>query len=241
MSSPNNIPYNSMNMSNNISTGIYNDVPLTRELPKSSFTLWFLFKISLAILLFALLGLNIYTYLKTGKDAITYFFMSNNDEIAEPKKNPLEQNKEIPSTDTIFNSIDLSAKDLSKKEEDEQTYLNKQVESVEKEEKIHRDKADADFFENDGEDVVETNIKEKENKLANIEKEENTAEDEYKVGENYGASSALDLKLVKTPGYCYVGTDRNVRTCLQVGLGDQCMSGKVFPTNELCINPNLKE
>lgn len=241
MSSPNNISYDSMNMSNNMSTGLSNDIPLTTEVPKSSFTLWFLFKISLAILLFALLGLNIYTYLKTGKDAITYFFMSNNNEIAEPKKNPLEQNNEIPSTDTIFNSIDLSAKDLSKKEEDEQTSLHKQVESVEKEEKVHRDKTDEDFFENDGEDIVETKIKEKENKLANSEKEEYDAGDENKVGENYGASSALDLKLVKTPGYCYVGTDRNVRTCVQVGLGDQCISGKVFPTNEICINPNLKE
>ena len=67
------------------------------------------------------------------------------------------------------------------------------------------------------------------------------AEIEYKVGKNYEASSVLDLKLTKTPGYCYVGTDRNVRTCVKVGVGDKCASGKVFPTMDLCVNPNLKE
>ena len=41
-------------------------------------------------------------------------------------------------------------------------------------------------------------------------------------------------------GWCYVGEDRGFRTCSEVGVNDTCMSGDIFPSNELCINPNLR-
>ena len=41
-------------------------------------------------------------------------------------------------------------------------------------------------------------------------------------------------------GWCYIGTDRNVRSCLQVGKYDKCMSGDIFPSREICMNPNLR-
>tara|TARA_B100001287_G_C22611696_1_gene495483 strand:+ start:65 stop:745 length:681 start_codon:yes stop_codon:yes gene_type:complete len=42
-------------------------------------------------------------------------------------------------------------------------------------------------------------------------------------------------------GYCYVGTDREFRTCVNVNNADQCLSGDIFPTHNLCINPSLRE
>jgi len=45
----------------------------------------------------------------------------------------------------------------------------------------------------------------------------------------------------RTSGYCYIGEDRGFRSCTQVGEGDTCMSGDIFPTNAICINPNLRE
>lgn len=41
-------------------------------------------------------------------------------------------------------------------------------------------------------------------------------------------------------GWCFIGEDRGYRSCAQVGPNDQCMSGDIFPSNELCINPNLR-
>ena len=41
-------------------------------------------------------------------------------------------------------------------------------------------------------------------------------------------------------GWCYIGEDRGFRSCSQVGVNDECMSGDIFPSNELCINPNLR-
>jgi hypothetical protein len=41
-------------------------------------------------------------------------------------------------------------------------------------------------------------------------------------------------------GYCYIGEDRGFRSCINVGEGDSCMSGDIFPTMDQCINPNLR-
>jgi hypothetical protein len=41
-------------------------------------------------------------------------------------------------------------------------------------------------------------------------------------------------------GYCYIGSDRGVRSCARVGEADKCMSGDIFPTKETCVNPKLR-
>lgn len=42
-------------------------------------------------------------------------------------------------------------------------------------------------------------------------------------------------------GYCYIGEDRGFRSCVKVEAGDKCMSGKVFPTQDICVDPTLRE
>ena len=42
-------------------------------------------------------------------------------------------------------------------------------------------------------------------------------------------------------GYCYIGEDRGFRSCVKVGNMDKCMSGNIFPTEAVCINPSLRE
>ena len=41
-------------------------------------------------------------------------------------------------------------------------------------------------------------------------------------------------------GYCYVGEDRGIRSCVKINKKHKCMSGDIFPTREICINPNLR-
>jgi hypothetical protein len=41
-------------------------------------------------------------------------------------------------------------------------------------------------------------------------------------------------------GWCYIGEDRGIRTCATVGSDDICMSGEIFPSQELCVNPSLR-
>lgn len=42
-------------------------------------------------------------------------------------------------------------------------------------------------------------------------------------------------------GFCYIGEDRGFRSCIEVNENDTCMSGDIFPTEEICINPSLRE
>lgn len=45
----------------------------------------------------------------------------------------------------------------------------------------------------------------------------------------------------KKSGYCYIGEDRGFRSCVKVGEMDECMSGDIFPSEDVCINPSLRE
>jgi hypothetical protein len=42
-------------------------------------------------------------------------------------------------------------------------------------------------------------------------------------------------------GYCYIGEDRGFRSCIQIGEQDTCMSGDIFPTHAICVNPRLRK
>ena len=42
-------------------------------------------------------------------------------------------------------------------------------------------------------------------------------------------------------GYCYIGEDRGFRSCIEVKDDDVCMSGDIFPSQEICVNPSLRE
>ena len=75
-----------------------------------------------------------------------------------------------------------------------------------------------------------------------IEREADEEEKKEIAAENIDANSAYASNLKKTVkgGYCYIGTDRTFRSCVKVDEGDVCMSNKVFPTKDICINPNLR-
>jgi hypothetical protein len=53
------------------------------------------------------------------------------------------------------------------------------------------------------------------------------------------STSSLQNNISKG-GWCFIGEDAGIRTCGKVGLNDTCMSGDIFPSNEICVNPNLR-
>jgi hypothetical protein len=80
------------------------------------------------------------------------------------------------------------------------------------------------------------------NKLVTIEqKEKNKVETEKSYKE--GGVKQIDERIYRKDqianynGFCYIGYD-NKRECTNVYEGDICMSGQIFPTMEVCMNPN---
>ena len=71
------------------------------------------------------------------------------------------------------------------------------------------------------------------NKALNNSQEQNS---DYQAHE---ASSSVHSSGGQS-GWCFVGEDRGFRSCVLVNEDDKCMSGDIFPSQELCINPNLR-
>lgn len=73
------------------------------------------------------------------------------------------------------------------------------------------------------------------NKALNTSQQTQQSQQDYQANE---ASSSVHS--AGKAGWCYVGNDRGFRTCAQVGVNDTCMSGDIFPSQEICMNPTLR-
>ena len=74
------------------------------------------------------------------------------------------------------------------------------------------------------------------NKALNTSQNKQPSNTDYQADE---ASSSIQNGQPKS-GWCYIGEDRGFRTCAEVGVNDKCMSGDIFPSQEICVNPNLR-
>lgn len=70
-------------------------------------------------------------------------------------------------------------------------------------------------------------------------------EQDKTISHSYITSNISDKNLgnpVKgLEGYCFIGEENNIRACAPVGKNNKCMSGEIFPTMEICMNPDLRE
>ena len=67
-----------------------------------------------------------------------------------------------------------------------------------------------------------------------------TQQKQQQNGEDYIADDSTSPIQQGKMGWCFIGEDRGFRSCEQVGVNDQCMSGDIFPTKDVCMNPNLR-
>ena len=55
------------------------------------------------------------------------------------------------------------------------------------------------------------------------------------------SSSIQQSKGSGKAGWCYIGEEKGYGSCIHVSQSDQCMSGEIFPSQEICVNPNLRQ
>ena len=67
---------------------------------------------------------------------------------------------------------------------------------------------------------------------------ENDEHPTYQSDDSY--SSIQSSKTSGKAGWCFIGEDRGFRSCIQVGENDTCMSGDIFRSQDVCVNPNLR-
>jgi len=78
------------------------------------------------------------------------------------------------------------------------------------------------------------------NTIEQIEKNRKETENQIQKGGVNQMGEKLSLyrkdQIANYNGFCYIGYDKK-RECTNVYEGDICMSGQIFPTMEICVNP----
>lgn len=166
----------------------------------------------LIFIVLGLLGLNIFTYLAKGTDMITYILSNFINKIPETTKDVLENT--LQGVDFGTDIASSTIKDTTG--------------TLERELNLKGDKLW---------DARDKGIKK------SIENREIDGINEFPEHEpGYTAGPDDDrIQEKRKPGYCYIGTDRGYRSCIKVGKNDDCVSKKIFPTMDICINPSLRE
>jgi hypothetical protein len=178
----------------------------------------------LLILILAFLGFNIFVYLAKGTQDITNLF------------GPFLQNIFGTAVSTTGQAVDVSAEGAKAVVSGTANAVNTGLTAVQ------------NISPNSVSNLQSTSIQStlpQHNPINNtsLNKALNNAKqkgetDDYQAHE---ASSSLNYEgSTGKAGWCYIGEDRGFRTCAHVGASDQCMSGDIFPSQEICINPNLR-
>jgi hypothetical protein len=202
------------------------------------------------ILLLAFLGFNIFKYLAQGTDIVTallspiaYVIAMVSGDTAKTTLQHTSQGAQTIATESsnflqillkfitdIFNnSINFIATTST-------SGIN-YLQSTIKQDKITSTK------ENENENQDEDENEGEEGDLKNERKIENRVQDVSNSIKNL-----IVKKEDKVPepssseqhGYCYVGKENNIRHCAKVSSKSKCMSGDIFPTMDLCINPKIR-
>lgn len=62
----------------------------------------------------------------------------------------------------------------------------------------------------------------------------------FEFKEDDAHSQQQQNKRTGKAGWCFVGEDRGFRSCARISESDTCISGDIFPSQDMCINPTLR-
>jgi len=164
------------------------------------------------ILILSFLGFNIFIYLAKGTQDITSFF------------SPL-----VNKITDIFGGVTSQVVDVTS--EGTKGLVDTTADVVDKSLSTIQDVSR-------GENIKKTNDSSPDDALNKALGTNNTNDDIEK--NDYEAQQSYSSINSRESGWCFIGEEQGNRTCTNVGMNDQCMSGDIFPSNEICINPNLR-
>jgi hypothetical protein len=179
------------------------------------------------VVIITFLGVNLYMYLENGSGYFENIFASISKEIKlllgfsvdEHSNNSL--NSKLSSNNTNINQ-NQTHQENQRHQENQTHQQNKPLNQIQDSSPDSSSKTSLFKALNSSEPEVNKN-----NSLLN-----------YKEDESH--SAIQQSKTSSKNGWCYIGEDRGVRSCVKVNDSDTCMSGNIFPSENLCVNPNLR-
>jgi len=206
----------SANIGSTIGSSSSNDEGFFGFLQNITVTTWLII-----ILILAFLGFNVFVYLAKGTQDITGFFR------------PLLQKMFGTTLGVTSQAIDVSAEGAKGVVSGTANAINTGLSTVQN---ITPNGANASSSIQTSPLAQPDNVAHSTlNKALNSAGAKQSESQEYQAAE---ASSSVHGG--SQSGWCYIGEERGHRTCFEVGANDTCMSGEIFPTQEVCINPSLR-
>ncbi len=193
------------------------------------------------ILLLAFLGINIFYYLEKGTETATDIFgriftpilKLFGYEVLETTKVTVEESATgtKAGVDVVANTTTGAINAVEKKSRSTTSNsVTGQQSSVNSAEPI-RDQLKMEKQINELEDLQQQNLQkalsDAATPAANVQPDDSLS----RIQASSGSGKA---------GWCFIGEDRGFRTCSEIGENDKCMSGDIFPSQEICMNPNLR-
>jgi len=231
-----------------------NDLPSLSPIPESqnidissnssSFASYF-FSISLQnwiiiILILALLGINIFAYLAKGTEETALLF----NQIFGPilkffGYSALETTKQTIETSATGTKagVDIAANTaINTIDNIQQTPVGTSGTSTGL--SIPQGKMSSSSFPQN----VNQNVNVTQNQNLNQEQDSlSRALENAKQSDNVSPDESISsIQSTGKSGWCYIGQEKGIRSCAEIGVNDICMSGNVFPNLEICMNPNLR-
>jgi hypothetical protein len=223
----------------------------TYNAPKTSIIKTILFWIFIIILL-GFLGFNVFKYLAQGTDIITILLspiayiitMVSGDTVKTTLQHTSQGTQAIASESSNFlqtllklitDAFTSSVKFIANSSISGIDYLQSTI----KQDKITSTKGN----ENEDEDEDENENEDEDSVLKNerkIDKRVQEVSDTIKNSIIKKEDKLPEPSSSEQHGFCYVGKENNIRYCAKVSSKSKCMSGDIFPTRDLCINPKLR-
>lgn len=181
------------------------------------------------IFILAFLGINIFVYLAKGTQDITNIFSPILSKITSLFGSVTGQIVDVSAegakgvVDTTANVIDTgltAVQDITPGEPEQQT--NTSIKSQLVKHTLPQP------------DIMQANTL---NKALNNSKQGQSNNNDYNPDDS---TSKIQGSTPKS-GWCFIGEDRGFRACAKVGVNDTCMSGDIFPSQDICVNPNLRQ
>ena len=185
------------------------------------------------ILLLAFLGFNIFNYLAKGtqetNDVLSPFwtyimsFFNYGPSIAEPDDNVVD------GDDEVSNGKDDAGKDDASKQNGGKKPISAEN-AKPNPASVSKMSPDSVNTQNQPDNAQNTAL----NRALNISKPQELSKQDYVANDSYDSTQQGKA------GWCYIGSEQGYRSCSQVGEADTCMSGNIFPTQDICVNPSLR-
>lgn len=219
--------------------------PIVNNVPQTNYNMYLII-----LLILTLIGINVFGYVAIIVDYLESIF-------GEPFRN-LMFTIGYYSGDLIKQTVETSAegtkfaadiiKDVTVNSVDEigtQTVhaintaknIDKQIDAelIEQRKKLPTTPTPDDVPYLDRDDLMMSFDKVKQKQFADNEATKHYVEDDAgSTIQNGGSTSGKQ-------GWCYIGEDRGFRSCMEVGANQECMSGDIFPSKQICVNPSLRE